>query len=76
MGTGAQKSLWNELHQISIPVYLITGELDQKFDKIAKEMKTLLPNASHYHIDSVGHAIHVENPTQFATIIKDIYQTN
>ncbi|SOC36659.1 2-succinyl-6-hydroxy-2,4-cyclohexadiene-1-carboxylate synthase [Ureibacillus acetophenoni] len=76
MGTGAQKSLWNELHSISIPVYLITGELDHKFYNIAGEMKTILQDAKHYHIDGVGHAIHVENPTQFATIIKDVYQNN
>ncbi|KGR73613.1 esterase [Ureibacillus manganicus DSM 26584] len=76
MGTGVQKSLWDELHQISIPVQLITGELDEKFIQIAEEMKTLLQNASHTIIPGVGHAIHVENPTQFATIIKDVYQIN
>lgn len=76
MGTGAQKSLWSELQYITIPVYLITGELDHKFYNIAGEMKTLLQDAKHYHIDGVGHAIHVENPTQFATIIKDVYQIN
>jgi len=77
MGTGAQKSYWDDLQRLSIPVYLVTGELDQKFNLIAQEMKTLLQIANHYHVNGVGHAIHVENPEQFATIIKDIiYSTN
>ncbi len=76
MGTGVQRSLWNNLDQIKIPVYLITGELDEKFCLIANEMKSLLPNGNHFLIHEVGHAIHVENPQQFATIIKDVYQNN
>ncbi|WP_449443347.1 2-succinyl-6-hydroxy-2,4-cyclohexadiene-1-carboxylate synthase [Ureibacillus acetophenoni] len=76
MGTGAQKSLWPLLNQITTPVYLITGELDEKFCLIAQEMMDELPNAKHMIIAEVGHAIHVENPTQFATIIKDVYHNN
>ena len=71
MGTGAQKSLWADLEELTIPVTLITGQLDEKFCKIAEEMQALLPNAQIFHVDNVGHAIHVENPEQFATIVKD-----
>lgn len=76
MGTGVQKSLWPLLPQITIPVYLLTGELDEKFCFIANEMKEILPNAQHIVFAKVGHAIHVENPEQFATIIKYVYKTN
>ncbi|MDN4493757.1 2-succinyl-6-hydroxy-2,4-cyclohexadiene-1-carboxylate synthase [Ureibacillus aquaedulcis] len=71
MGTGAQTSLWSNLGELSMPVTLITGELDQKFCKIAEEMQALLPNARHLKVNEAGHAIHVENPEQFATIVKD-----
>lgn len=71
MGTGAQKSLWTHIEDLDIPVTLITGELDEKFCKIAVEMKALLPNAQQVIVKNVGHAIHVENPEQFATIVKD-----
>nr|WP_106780567.1 2-succinyl-6-hydroxy-2,4-cyclohexadiene-1-carboxylate synthase [Lysinibacillus timonensis] len=72
MGTGSQKELWSQLHQINIPVYLITGELDEKFCQIAQQMMAQLSNAHNIIVKDVGHAIHVENPTQFATIVKNI----
>ena len=71
MGTGAQNSLWSSLGAVTMPVLLITGELDEKFCKIAEEMQALLRNAQHVTAKEVGHAIHVENPEQFATIVKD-----
>ncbi|KGR78411.1 2-succinyl-6-hydroxy-2,4-cyclohexadiene-1-carboxylate synthase [Ureibacillus sinduriensis] len=71
MGTGAQTSLWPYLEQLSMPVTLITGDLDEKFCNIAGEMQALLPSAQHTIVKNVGHAIHVENPEQFATIVKD-----
>jgi len=71
MGTGAQKSLWPNLEKLQMSITLITGELDEKFCKIAKEMQWLLLNAQHVIVEDVGHAIHVENPETFATIVKD-----
>ncbi|PYF01951.1 2-succinyl-6-hydroxy-2,4-cyclohexadiene-1-carboxylate synthase [Ureibacillus chungkukjangi] len=71
MGTGAQSSLWSRLEELKMPVTLITGELDEKFCKIAEEMQALLQNAQNVTVKQAGHAIHVENPEQFATIVKD-----
>lgn len=71
MGTGAQKSLWDQLYRLNTPVTLITGTLDEKFCNIAQEMKMQLPFSQHRLVENVGHAIHVENPKQFATIVKD-----
>ena len=70
MGTGSQQSYWNCLPELKIPVLLITGELDPKFCAIAREMQQLLPNAEHCII-SAGHAIHVEKPAEFATMVME-----
>lgn len=70
--TGVQPSYWDKLGAIVTPIFLITGELDEKFSKLAKEMKKYLPKAKHKEIWDVGHAIHVENPELFATIVEDI----
>lgn len=70
--TGVQPSYWDKLEEIVTPTFLITGELDEKFSKLAKEMKKYLPKAAHKEIMDVGHAIHVENPELFATIVEDI----
>ena len=71
IGTGQQPSYWAHLEQLKIPVTLITGELDQKFNLIAQQMQNCFPNCQHIQVSAVGHAIHVENPVQFATIIKE-----
>ncbi|EGQ21475.1 2-succinyl-6-hydroxy-2,4-cyclohexadiene-1-carboxylate synthase [Sporosarcina newyorkensis 2681] len=75
IGTGRQPSYWDELTHFEFPVLLITGSEDEKFENIAREMKRLLPNALHETIKDAGHAIHVEKPRQFATMIKSYLKT-
>ncbi|PID16203.1 2-succinyl-6-hydroxy-2,4-cyclohexadiene-1-carboxylate synthase [Sporosarcina sp. P34] len=75
MGTGSQPSYWQTLEQLSLPVLLITGSEDEKFETIAQEMLKRLPNARHETIKDAGHAIHVEKPQQFATMIKSFLKT-
>lgn len=69
IGTGSQPSYWENLKGITIPVHLITGEIDQKFVDISQEMKAVLPNATAQTVKNVGHAIHVEKPVVFATMV-------
>lgn len=70
--TGVQPSYWGELANLSTPVLLLAGQLDSKFCTIAKRMQSELPNAKIEVIKDVGHAIHVEKPKIFATIIKKV----
>ncbi|MDE4083981.1 2-succinyl-6-hydroxy-2,4-cyclohexadiene-1-carboxylate synthase [Planococcus maritimus] len=70
MGTGSQRSYWDCLPELKMRVLLITGELDPKFYATAREMQELLPNAEH-RIISAGHAIHVEKPVEFATMVME-----
>lgn len=72
IGTGSQPSYWDVLAEQLYPVDLVTGALDSKFEKIALEMNNLLPRATHISVDNAGHAIHVEKPEEFATIIDAI----
>lgn len=69
MGTGRQPSYWSRLNELKITVIIITGELDEKFTIIAKQMTELIRYSQHLEVSGAGHAIHVENPVQFATII-------
>lgn len=75
MGTGAQPSYWDQLADLNMPVLLVTGQLDTKFGAIAAEMTGLLPNAVHKTIEA-GHAIHVEKPVEFATIVREYLSLN
>lgn len=76
MGTGVMPALWDRLVELSMPVILITGELDIKFERIAREMTASLKKARHLTVNDTGHAIHVENPSKFATIIKETISFN
>ena len=76
MGTGVMPALWDKLATLVVPVTLITGALDEKFIMLNNKMVNLLPNAKHMIIPEVGHAIHVENPIKFATIVKELISQN
>jgi 2-succinyl-6-hydroxy-2,4-cyclohexadiene-1-carboxylate synthase len=71
MGTGSQPSWWNKLESFQFDVLLVTGALDVKFCKIAEEMSSMLPKSSHVSINDCGHAIHVEEPEKFGTIVSE-----
>jgi len=65
MGTGRQPSWWDHLQKCELPVLLLTGELDQKFCRIAKDMEADLPNCQHIIFPNVGHTIHLEEIDTF-----------
>ncbi|MFC4355849.1 2-succinyl-6-hydroxy-2,4-cyclohexadiene-1-carboxylate synthase [Chryseomicrobium palamuruense] len=69
--TGKMPNYWPMLGEYSNSVKLVVGELDQKFVQINKVMQTKFPHASLTIVEQVGHAIHVENPKMFATIIEE-----
>ena len=69
MGTGAQPSLWQMLSEITMPILLLTGELDHKFCTIGEEMAPLLPQAQHITIPGAGHTIHLEKPTHYTQTV-------
>jgi 2-succinyl-6-hydroxy-2,4-cyclohexadiene-1-carboxylate synthase len=68
-GTGAQRSLWDELDLITIPVLVLAGELDAKFTAIGHEMVERLPDATFAAVDGAGHAAHSERPAEVADTI-------
>lgn len=69
MGTGVQPSCWHRLHKFQMPVLLLCGEYDEKFIGILSRMEYMLPNARIIQISDAGHAIHVEQPEKFDTIV-------
>lgn len=69
MGTGSQPSWWNKLDSLTVPVLLMTGELDTKFCAIAAKMQSRLKQVKWAIINDVGHAIHMEDREKFGKII-------
>ena len=71
MGTGAQPSWWSHLHSLDANTLLVTGELDQKFCRIAQEMQKAIKKVKWVNVLECGHAIHVEQPEKFGTIVSE-----
>lgn len=65
LGTGSQPSYWNALANVRTPTLLLTGEWDDKFDRIAREMHARLPASSRSVVPGAGHTTHLENPDGF-----------
>jgi 2-succinyl-6-hydroxy-2,4-cyclohexadiene-1-carboxylate synthase len=71
LGTGAQTSLWDRLNQMRARTLLIAGELDEKFADIARAMAGALPNARLAIAPEAGHAVHLEQPQAFDSLVLD-----
>ena len=71
MGTGSQPSWWEKMKYFSAPVLLITGELDEKYIRINKEMSKHFPNAQFITCKDIGHSIHVEKPEIFGKLVTE-----
>ncbi len=71
MGTGIQPSWWDKLSVFPRKVLLLTGEKDDKFCNISKEMNEHFQHSTHRVISQTGHAIHVEQPRIFGTIVRE-----
>jgi 2-succinyl-6-hydroxy-2,4-cyclohexadiene-1-carboxylate synthase len=71
MGTGKQPSWWDKLANLSINVLVIVGEYDQKFINLAQKMDDSFRYSQLEVIKAAGHAVHVEQPKIFDTIVSD-----
>lgn len=71
-GTGTQLSLWENITQLQMPVHLISGERDEKFTELAKQMHSAIPQSTLNVITHVGHTVHLENPIATASLLDKI----
>ncbi len=55
MGQGSQAPVWDQLHELSVPVLLIHGSTDTKYAAIAARMARSIPECSVISIAAAGH---------------------
>lgn len=70
-GTGTQESLWDKLPSLAMPVLVVTGDTDEKFTEIARQMTPLISHAEHHVMNNVGHTCHLEDVRQFCDVLED-----
>jgi 2-succinyl-6-hydroxy-2,4-cyclohexadiene-1-carboxylate synthase len=61
--------LWKRLGELTMPVSLVVGERDEKFQGIAREMAQALPRVQVVVVRGAGHAVHLEAPERVAEVI-------
>lgn len=71
VGTGVQPALHEQLHALNLPVLLLAGELDEKYCRIARQMAASLPRAQVEIVPAAGHAVHLEQPVDFARLVNE-----
>ncbi len=71
IGSGSQPSLWALLPSLPVPLLLLVGEWDHKFQEINHKITQVCPVAQLEIIPDSGHTIHWENPsTYLKSVIK------
>lgn len=70
-GTGTQEPLWGRLGEITIPVLVVTGSLDAKFDALGDRLASRLPDATRISVDGAGHTVHLERTRAFVATLRD-----
>ena len=72
LGTGSQEPLWARLGELAMPVLLVVGLHDAKFQTIAKRMATAIGSGSRVvTMAGAGHAVPLDRPEACARVIVD-----
>ncbi|MFK7898080.1 MAG: 2-succinyl-6-hydroxy-2,4-cyclohexadiene-1-carboxylate synthase [Myxococcota bacterium] len=69
MGAGAQPPLFDALERFERPALLVVGAEDEKFQGIARQLVSGLPDARVASLPEAGHAAHLEAPEAFARVV-------
>ncbi len=70
LGSGRQPSWWHRLAELTAPSLFISGELDQKFTRLAVEMAVRMRTTTQaIVVPGVGHTVHLEAPERFSSLV-------
>lgn len=69
-GQGASAPVWDRLGELEMPVLLIAGERDDRYNQAAHRMARELPNGKVATVSNAGHAPQFEAPDRFNHLLK------
>lgn len=61
-GAGVMPSVCESIHEISFPVYLISGENDKKYVDLSEKIQSGGSTFTHHIIPKAGHRVHLDQP--------------
>ena len=69
LGTGAMEPMWTRLAELTMPVALVTGTLDQSYEAIALQMLERIGGpVGHVRLEG-GHSLPLEQPAALGDFI-------
>jgi 2-succinyl-6-hydroxy-2,4-cyclohexadiene-1-carboxylate synthase len=72
LGAGGTAPLHERLGELArVPTLLICGALDEKYTRLAREMKELLPHAKVRVVERAGHTVHLERPHELSSAVRE-----
>lgn len=75
-GAGTMPSVCENLQQLSLPVYLVAGELDKKYKNRMGELSSVLADASLKIVANAGHRVHSDQPGSIVKILNHLIEEN
>lgn len=69
-GAGMQEDLFPRLSELSMPVLLIAGGLDDKYRRIARSLHEALAGSRHCIVEGAGHNVHLERPDAYIRAVE------
>jgi 2-succinyl-6-hydroxy-2,4-cyclohexadiene-1-carboxylate synthase len=70
-GTGTQDDLRPRLSGLGMPVLVVTGNRDEKFTTIGRELAESIPGSRFVAMPAAGHTAHLEQPEAFVRLFTD-----
>jgi 2-succinyl-6-hydroxy-2,4-cyclohexadiene-1-carboxylate synthase len=74
LGLGAMPPAWDALAALTVPVHLVTGARDDKFNQVARRALDRAPSCLHTAVGGVGHDVGLESPRALAAILRSVQQ--
>lgn len=71
LGQGAQEPLWARLHELRMPVTVVTGRADRTYEGIGDAMAAQIPGSTRVRLEG-GHALPLEQPAGVASALVEM----
>jgi 2-succinyl-6-hydroxy-2,4-cyclohexadiene-1-carboxylate synthase len=68
-GAGTQLPLWDRLGELTMPVLVLSGATDPRYQALGERMTRSIPHAAFAVVPGAGHALHLEQPAVAASIV-------
>lgn len=74
-GAGSMTPACDKLKELELPVLLLAGSADEKYQQINRYLAEQLPNATFSSIEA-GHRMHLDNPTVFLSELENFIRNH